>query len=1051
MRNVNLFATVVFIGAGALSASALESTWTGRGSDNRWTNSGNWSNGVPGLRTDGTGAKGDKAVFSSVEEGAATTIDLAGLKSIGTLVVTGASAPKYTFGTSGDQLLGLEKAGASAYSAAGRGLHVESDVVSAPVVVATLSLTDATMRNSDYFFVANHSSDTMTVGDFGSPQGANVDGQYFALAGSGPFLVTGSAVGSPAVTYDYVALAVFGAGRVTFRNATGAATARFVKVSGDGNHEICIPAGMKWQTVDGKFDFQTEGSTRIWGDGCISVFGGANCYFQNTRYGMVSVEVPLVSSRTSETRLYTFYGNGTIALESCANNIKGPVALQGSLVDARYPLTLAVKALGGAADLPSSIGKTADPILFAANGVVRYTGVGETSPRGFRFAKKIGSYAYDGLMTLENAGTGPWTLTGVIDAESGAAATELVLKGDSAFPATLSAAIADFQSGVPLAVTKEGTGTWKLAGECTNTGATQVNSGTLELADGVSSVSPLTLAAGASLKVSPSATVSLGTVSVGGAAVLELGAGASLTIAEMSADDYAKLKVVARPGSSLVMNGSPVELDRGMIEVKDGETRTETFVLGPTSAANGTLYQTGGNLELNIPDSQGSFPCVGYGGFWSMDGGSFVQSGAGSVILSLYSSGVATYRQTAGTASVRQLGIGWGSNTDQIGEVLVSGGSLEVREMLCVPGFRYAAVQGAATRTTGSVTIEGDGNMASPVNRFLGSSGKGVTVSLNLNGGTFTTGQIERHPGTDDSNRLFVNFNGGVLKFTNATNYPFGTVRTMPSRITVFAGGATLDLARTGYFPAFFRKPEGRGVASIPLPTAPVASYLITQPPVITITDGENGPGYGASAVCDWDWATCSYSAPRITCPGCNYTNPVATFDFGYFNNVHQTVTVPCVLTDLAPTSGGLVKRGTGTLTMFGGDEPGSNDFGGPLVIEQGQVRLYNNALADGQTVVLKGGDLAIATGATAPALRWRFTLGEPVSAPNMDVQFPAGSTVTFEGTIDQEANEYVLATFKSISGVPTLTNALPEGWKFKVGGGRIVLKKTTGIVLIVR
>lgn len=1033
----------------ALAVSATESTWLGMGGDNKWTNAGNWSNGVPGLLTDGTGAKGDTATFTAVVDGAATTIDLDGLKSIGKLIVTGVAAPIFTFGTDKSQLLGLEKAAGATYSTSGLGICVEATVTAAPVVVATLSLTDAVTRNADYFFVANHSADTMTIGDFGYPQGANVDGQYFSLAGNGPFLVTGAAVGSPTVTYDNVALAIFGAGRVTIDNPTGESTARFVKMAGDGNHEMYLPEGMTWKVVDGKFDFQVEGTARIHGDGKIQITGSTSCYFQKARYNAVSVEVPLVSTRTLTSRLYTFYGNGTVALESVTSQIKGPVALQAAATS--VPLTLAVKALGGAADLPSSLGPTADPILFAANGVVKYTGAGETSPRGFRFINQIGTYAYDGVMALENAGTGPWVLTGAIDAETGAAATGLTLKGDSASPATLAAALADFQTGVPFTLTKEGAGTWKLTGQSTNTGTTSVNAGTLEFGNGATYVSPITLAAGAVIKVSPSATVSLGTVTADGAAVLELGSGSSLTIAEMSDADYAKLTVVARPGASLVKNGQPVVVDTGMIEIKDGDTRTETFILGPDKTANGTLYQTGGSLNLNIGDSQGSFPNVGFGGFWSMDGGTFAQTGAGSVFLPLQAAGVGLYRQSAGTASVRQLGLGYGANSDQKSEVLLSGGSLTVTAMLCAPGFRYATTQMTTTKSKGAITVEGTAALTAPTTRFLGSSGLNCAVNLNLNGGTFTTDQIERYPGTDGSNRLFVNFNGGAIRFNNVTNYPFGRVATNPDRITIFEGGGTIDLAKTSLVPAFFRKPTGKGVASIPLPTPPVASYLITQPPVITIVDAENGPGYGASAVCDWDWTTCTYSAPRIICPGCDYVNPVATFDFGFFDNVHQTVDVSCVLTEATPVSGGLTKKGPGTLTLFGTDTPGANDFGGPLVIEQGDVRLYNNALAGGKTVILKGGSLSIATGATAPALNWQFTLGETVSATNMDAQFPTGSTVVFDGTIDENKDEYVLATFKSITGVPTLTNALPKGWKFKVTGTKLSVKKIRGVILVVR
>ena len=138
----------VACGVLALCASAKTGYWTGGGTSGAWTDATNWKDGIiPGrLGSPGddaataSGDFGDTAVFSSVEDGAQTVLDLSGLRSIGHIVIRGASAPSFTFGSA-----------AGGYAAASpqnlrleplASFTLEADVVHAPTFASGVSIAD---------------------------------------------------------------------------------------------------------------------------------------------------------------------------------------------------------------------------------------------------------------------------------------------------------------------------------------------------------------------------------------------------------------------------------------------------------------------------------------------------------------------------------------------------------------------------------------------------------------------------------------------------------------------------------------------------------------------------------------------------------------------------------------------------------------------------------------------------------------------------------------------------------------------------------------------
>ena len=95
------------IGLAGIQGWTKTGYWTGGGETGAWTDEANWKNGVipgrlgyPTADADtATGEFGDTAVFAAVPDGAQTTIDLSGLRSIGHIVIRGADAPVFTFGS----------------------------------------------------------------------------------------------------------------------------------------------------------------------------------------------------------------------------------------------------------------------------------------------------------------------------------------------------------------------------------------------------------------------------------------------------------------------------------------------------------------------------------------------------------------------------------------------------------------------------------------------------------------------------------------------------------------------------------------------------------------------------------------------------------------------------------------------------------------------------------------------------------------------------------------------------------------------------------------
>lgn len=218
-------------------------------------------------------------------------------------------------------------------------------------------------------------------------------------------------------------------------------------------------------------------------------------------------------------------------------------------------------------------------------------------------------------------------------------------------------------------------------------------------------------------------------------------------------------------------------------------------------------------------------------------------------------------------------------------------------------------------------------------------------------------------PGSDKAitgNRAWVNFDGGTLKYrggerkkltayaaSKAQSFFFGD----PERLTVtaFAGGAAFDTSGWDVnLDHSIEAPTGRGLKSLAFASgASFADGTWVGAPVVEIS----GDGSGASAIAEFDSVHNRVTGFTVTSPGRDYTTMTATLTRGgYTNDVPLVVTLTDA--DTAQTSGGLVKKGNGTLSLNA-----ANTYGGATRVEGGTLKAaHANAIPAGSAIQVAGG-----------------------------------------------------------------------------------------------
>ena len=504
-----------------------------------------------------------------------------------------------------------------------------------------------------------------------------------------------------------------------------------------------------------------------------------------------------------------------------------------------------------------------------------------------------------------------------------------------------------------------------------------------------------------------------------------------------------------------------------------GALSADSLTLGGEETADSGLVISGGT----VTNSTGVFK--NGSGYLRLEGGSFIETGTGNDAAWGFNPSQVTFEQTGGV--YRHEGEFVLGRWDAQLSLYLSGGQFTINGACQFPtwgaGCNRYTVDG--NRLNYVLTVDGESAFKANI-VYMGRISKGHSSSanewanpamLNFNGGTSTVWQIVRdtnYKRSDSaSSRAFVNFNGGTLKTTN-TSGAFGSGSEAIDRVTVFAGGATLDTdGRNIASDMPISAPNGKGVVSVPVP-AEVLSKTFAAPPTVAII----GDGEGASARVLFNPATGNVTGVQVLSPGWGYTSAKARFNHGGYTCIGESIVE---LDDVE--CGQLVKAGTGVYTfnaansvtklkVAGGSVKSgvNNTFPAEtsLTLDGGNYDMDGHSQTFGSVSFGASGGTILNGAAAAGNLVCDFAAalaGNPGVADLSNVSFAAGAKTLITGYDPDELEtleSVLLLRFASgavPASVPPLDESveLPKGWVLRMTQAGLKLSRQNGLVLIFR
>jgi autotransporter-associated beta strand protein len=408
----------------------------------------------------------------------------------------------------------------------------------------------------------------------------------------------------------------------------------------------------------------------------------------------------------------------------------------------------------------SSVAMGSSALIHVADGTFDF---GVAAPGNW--SANLADLQVDGGATFDGSATAI-----VIDALNGAGTVKIAGNATDGFglklgsdggSGTFSGAIANSTpDGDQFSLVKIGAGTQILTGTSTYTGPTIVNAGTLEIGGngklgGGTYSGAISIASGASLKYSSSATNTFETGAVTGDGSITVDGSGQLFLKGTSSTNFTG-GVTVRNGT-LNGGGNPAALGTGGVTLGGSGSAGATFIGGQTFSSV--------NVTVNAPDS--GIHVIGANG-----AGSGMAVGA----ITLNDSDLTLQTWAAGTTAATTVTGG-----------VTGTGNLILNNLSITTG--KVALNTATVNHAGTITNQGVGTTANQINANIGANVTGIiqnsaTCPLILNGANTYQGNLT--------------VNAGLVRLSNAANPANANPGNDASTVTLAATGATLDLTYTG-------------------------------------------------------------------------------------------------------------------------------------------------------------------------------------------------------------------------------------------------------------
>lgn len=387
----------------------------------------------------------------------------------------------------------------------------------------------------------------------------------------------------------------------------------------------------------------------------------------------------------------------------------------------------------------------------------------------------------------------------------------------------------------------------------------------------------------------------------------------------------------------------------GLVRIGDGAVVSNDFHIG--FYGQGAVHQSGGEVFWNSQGNRGarlggwangSYGCYGItGGKMRINTNIFHSWEKGSVGILAVKGGLYDCFSNTGL----KTGDGYSG-------VYVSGDG----QCRTDRGYLYANWFEAG-KNDGGVTefsVNGTNALLTATLIQIGQKPQASTTSIAIkDGGTLTLNALDYRPG-NAATRLYVNCNGGVLK-PNMQRQLFATAEAsnkVADQMTLYGKGLVVDTSlltvdKPNYeINTTLKLPTQKTIKSITLPAEALEATKYVGPARITIS----GDGVGAQATVDFDETTRKATGVTVVSPGTGFSGDATVT----VNDPFRTTSWPCTVEmEDADASGGVTKRGTGTLVFSAAQE-----YRGVTRAEGGSILFSAEGSYQGGDLELAGGEI---------------------------------------------------------------------------------------------